>query len=446
MEKNWEEMSSYEKQEAMFQKWLSPEGIEFVSPEAEKLYKERATRIKDAIQMKKLPDRVPVLTIPSFYPAVYNGYTPEEVMYDYDKCIESWKKYYDDFQPDAHGGCVAPGPGKMFEIIDYKLYKWPGHGVQPEHSYQCVEGEYMSADEYDMVIDNPLYFFSNIYPPRIYGALAPMAEIVTKLTGLAEIYGSGFNFIPYGIPPIQEAYKALLEAGSEALKWAGYIGAFEKELPEAGFPAYQGGATKAPFDMIGDTLRGTKGIMLDMYRKPDKLLKALDAITPMMIGMAVGAAQMNKNPLIFIPLHKGADGFLSDEQFKKFYWPSFRNLIMGLVDNGVVPFCWAEGGYNSRLDVIKDLPKGQVVWLFDLTDMAKAKKALGDVCCIAGNVPMDMLTVGTPEQVTEYVKKLIDTCGKGGGYILTNGAFFDDVKPENLKAMVDTTKEYGVYK
>jgi uroporphyrinogen-III decarboxylase len=48
--------------------------------------------------------------------------------------------------------------------------------------------------------------------------------------------------------------------------------------------------------------------------------------------------------------------------------------------------------------------------------------------------------------VKEYAKHLIETAGKGGGFIMSNGAFFDDAKPENLKAMVEFTKEYGVYK
>jgi len=451
MEKKWEEMSADEKQEGLFQRWLSPKDPEgndltFQSPEAEKLYKERATRIKDAIQLKKLPDRVPVFTIPSLFPALYAGFTPRDVMYDYDKCYTAWKKYFLDFEPDAHGGCVAPGPGKLFDILDYKLYSWPGHGVSPEHSYQCLESEYMSADEYDALIQDQSYFLSNTYPQRIFGALEPF-KMLPNLTGMAEMYGAAIPFIPYGLPPVQEAYKALLEAGAEALKWAGKIlVGFETEMKQLGFPPYQGGATKAPFDMIGDTLRGTKGIMLDMYRQPDKLLQALDAITPMMIQMGAGAAQMNGNPLIFIPLHKGADGFLSDEQFKKFYWPSFRKVIMGLIAEGVVPFCWAEGGYNTRLEVIRDLPKGKTAWLFDLSDMAKAKEILGDVACISGNMPLSLLQLGTTQDVKDYCKKLIDTAGKGGGFIMANGAFFDDVKPENLKAMIDFTKEYGVYK
>ena len=171
MAKQWEEMTSDEKQEALFQRWLSPEGVEFASPEAEKSYKERATRIKDAVQLKKVPDRVPVLLIPSFFPAFYSGLTPRDVMYDYEKANAAWKKFYVDFQPDAHFGCVAPGPGKFFDILDYKLYRWPGHGTAPEHTYQCVEGEYIKADEYDAFLQDPSHYFNTTILPRVFGAL-----------------------------------------------------------------------------------------------------------------------------------------------------------------------------------------------------------------------------------------------------------------------------------
>jgi len=445
MEKKWEEMSSDEKQEARFQRWLSPEGVEFSSPEAEKAYKERATRIKDAIQLKKLPDRVPVLLIPSFFPAFYSGLTPLEVMYDYEKANNAWKKFYMDFEPDAHFGCVAPGPGRFFDILDYKLYKYPGHGVAPESTYQCIEGEYMKADEYDAFLQDPTHFFITTVLPRIFGALEPFKQL-PNLTTINEMYGTGIIFFPYGLPEVQAAFKALLEAGSEALKWLGYFGAFEKEMPGLGFPSGQGGYTKAPYDILGDTLRGTRGIMTDIYRQPDKLIEAMDKMTPFWIQKGVAEANMNANPLIFLPLHKGADGFLSDEQYKKFYWPYLKKILLGLIDEGVVPFVWAEGGSNSRLEVIRDLPKGKTAWLFDEVDMIKAKEILGDVACVAGNMPMDLLTIGTPEQVKDYTKKLIDNCGKGGGYIMANCAFFDNVKPENVRAMVETTKEYGVYR
>jgi len=449
MEKQWEEMSSDERQEAQFQGWLSPkdpEGkdLKFQSPEAEKAFKERATRLKDAIQMKKLPDRVPIFTIHGFYPALYAGYTNQEVMYDYDKCSAAWKKYVLDFAPDAHIGSWVPGPGKLFDILDYKLYKWPGHGVAPEHSYQCNEGEYMKADEYDAFIEDPSNFYSNIYLPRIYGALEHFTAF--SLNNVLEMYGSGLNFIPFGLPPVQAAYKALFEAGAEALKWVGAVGAHGAEMAAAGFPAFWDGPAKAPFDMIGDTMRGTKGIMLDMYRQPDKLLKAMEVMTPLVIKMAVGSAKAMGVPIVAVVMHKGADGFLSDEQYKTFYWPPFRKVLIGLINEGIVPFLFIEGGYNSRLQIIRDLPKGKVIYWLDHTDMAKAKEILGGVGCIGGNVPPDLLAVGTPQEVKDYVKKLIDTCRKGGGYILGNGTVIEQAKPENLHAMIDTAKEYGVYK
>jgi hypothetical protein len=450
MEKKWEEMSSDEKQEAQFQKLLSPKDHEgnilrFQSPQAEANYKASITRIKDAIQLKKSPDRVPVTILPSMFPFTYAGMTVQEAMYDYDKCVAGFKKFILDFKPDMHIGAAAPGPGKFYEILDYKLYAWPGHGVAPTSSYQCHEGEYMKAEEYDLLLTDSSFFFRNFYLPRVFGALEPW-RMLPPLTGILEMYGVAFNFIPYGLPPVQAAYKALFEAGAEALKWAMAIGGADGELKTLGFTNILGGFTKAPFDTIGDTLRGTKGIMMDMYRQPDKLLKALEAITPIMIGMGLGAAQQTGNPLIFMPLHKGADGFLSDEQFKTFYWPTLRKVMVGLIEGGCIPFAAAEGGYNTRLKVIRDLPRGKTLWMFDQTDIIKAKQIVGDTLCILGNVPSAMLNLGTPQQVKDYCKKLIDTVGKGGGFIMSNGAFFDEAKPENVKAMVDFTKEYGVYR
>ena len=452
MAKEWVDMTSDEKQEALFARWLTPKDpagndLKFQSPETEKAFKDRITRIKDAIQMKKLPDRVPVFLAPSFFPAYHAGITPYDAMYDYEKCCMAFKKFVLEFAPDGNLGAAVPGPGKFFDILDYKLYSWPGHGVAKEQSYQANEGEYMTADEYDALIDDPSNYFSSTYLPRVFGKLDGF-QMLPAPTGILEMYGVAFNFIPFGLPPVQATYKALFEAGAEALKWAGAIGAWNAEITAAGFPMIAGGFTKAPFDVIGDTLRGTRGVMLDMYRCPDKLLEAMDRLVPLMIKMGVGTALMAGHPIIFIPLHKGADGFLSDEQFKKFYWPTFRKVMMGLIAEGVVPMPAAEGHWDTRLAIMSDLPKGKTLWMIDNSDIFKAKKTIGKVGCMFGNVQSDLLVLGMPQQVKDYVKKLIDECAPGGGFIVSNGAFFDQAKAENIKAMVDFAKEYGskVYK
>ncbi|CAG1009335.1 hypothetical protein ANAEL_03790 [Anaerolineales bacterium] len=445
-----EKLKNDDKVEAVWQGKLSPKGpdgnpLPFQSPEAEKTYKESILRFKDAIEMKKLPDRVPVTTFPGMYPWFHAGMTMEEAMYDYEKCGKAFQDFVLEFQPDIHWGALGPGTGKMYEILDYKLYSWPGHGVAPKHVYQANEGEYMMADEYDALTHDPSGFFSHKYLPRVFGALGGF-PMLPFLPGILEIYGLGLSFIPYGLPPVQATYKALFEAGAEALKWISTIAPVDGALAMAGYPTLLGGFTKAPFDVIGDTLRGTKGIMLDIHRQPDKLLKAMDALVPLMIGLGVGNAQVTGNPFIFIPLHKAADGFISDEQFKKFYWPTLKKVMVGLIEGGCIPFPALEGYWNTRLEVIQDIPKGKTLWMVDQSDMVKVKNTLGRNACVFGNVPSSMLNLGTPQDVKGYVKNLIEIFGQDGGLVIGNGAFFDEAKPENVKAMIDTAKEYGAYK
>ncbi len=445
MEQKWEEMSREERQEARFNTWLSPEGIEFVSPEAEASYKARVTRCKDAVQLKKTPDRVPVFPFFTFMPADLYGVSPGEVMYDAEKLVSVWNKYLDDYRPDYYVSPGLVGTGKCFEVLDFRQYNWPGHGVSDSSGYQCIEDEYMLADEYQALIDDPSDFWFRTYLPRIFGALEPL-RAVPPFTDIWEMPLICGHMIGFGTPEVQGALKALQEAGRVAFEWGGHIGKFEMEAQAKGFVSGAGGISKAPYDILADTLRGTRNMMSDMYRRPDMILKAIERITPLAIKQGLAGVNFSGNPIAFMPLHKGADGFMSDEQFKTFYWPGLKSVILGLIKEGCVPLLFAEGGYDSRLEYLKELPKGHCIWLFDRTDMAKAKELLGDTTCIAGNAPASLLMTGTPDQVKDYCKNLIDVAGKNGGYIMSCGTAMDQGKPDTLHAMIDFTKEYGVYR
>jgi len=99
------------------------------------------------------------------------------------------------------------------------------------------------------------------------------------------------------------------------------------------------------------------------------------------------------------------------------------------------------------LEIIKDIPRGKAIYWFERTDVFKAKAILGDRVCIRGNVPSTLLCTGTPDEVKHYCKKLIDVVGKDGGLIVDGDVgIADEAKPENVKAMTDFTKEYGVYR
>jgi uroporphyrinogen-III decarboxylase len=279
--------------------------------------------------------------------------------------------------------------------------------------------------------------------PRIFGAFESW-RMLTPFTNIIEL--PAMSFAPYMDSEVQGSLKTLINVGNELLRYLHVTGEFSRKSLEAGFPAARGAFGKAPFDVIGDTLRGTQGIINDMFRQPDKLLEAIDVITKLMIESVITATNASKGLLAMFPLHKGADGWMSDKQFEKFYWPSLKKVINALIEEGILPILFAEGSYETRLESVNEFPRGAVTWLFDKTDMAKAKKVLGDRCCISGNVPTSLMLTGTPKSVKDYCRKLIETCGKGGGYILACGAQIDNGKPENVRAMLDAAKEYGTYR
>jgi hypothetical protein len=434
-----------QKQEERFRIWLAGEGIPFADAEAKAAYRERVTLLKDAIQLRRRPARIPICPSAGFFPVEYAGITMYDAMYDYEALKRTWEKYHQDLAPDAYNSPANIVPGKVLDILDLRLFHWPGHGVSKERDYQFVEQEYMKAEEYQDLIDDPTAFFLNVYFPRIFGSLEPFSTI-PLLPPVHEMPVIPTALMPFGSKAMQNALQALAQAGEEALGWRTVAGEINGRIMGKGYPAFSGGFTKAPFDVIGDSLRGTKGVMLDMFRYPDELKEACERLTPSMIKCGAAGCRATGHIMPFIPLHKGADGFMSQEQYKTFYWPTLRKLMIGLINEGLVPLLFAEGGYNHRLDVIGDIPKGKVVWWFDRTDMKRAKDTVGRVACLAGNVPLDLLCTGTPAEVERYCAQLIDDAGGDGGFILSSGAGIQGSKSENVKAMIDFSKQYGVYR
>ena len=404
----------------------------------QQLYEERVKRVEDAIQLK-IPDRVPITLSLGYFPAKYTGISCADAFYNPIIWKEAAKKTVVDFAPDTFLG-VGTDSGGALEALDFKQMVWPGHGTSPHHTHQFVEREYMKADEYDAFLEDPTGFILRTYLPRTCGNL----ESFQRLPHLSLLLFSPTALL--GMPGFDGAIESLLKARHEVLKRNAEIGTLGEELKELGFPTFSQAATFAPFDVISDRLRGMHGSMLDIFRQPDRLIKACEKLLPVLLGMAVATAKISGNPRVFIPLHRGADGFMSLKQFGTFYWPTLKGLLLGLIDAGLTPCPFIEGDYTLRLEYFLELPRGKVLGYFDASDIRKVKEILGNHLCIMGNVPPSLLQTGSQQDVTDYCKKLIDVAGKGGGFIMAPRSAIDEVKPENLKTMISATREYGVYK
>ena len=434
LDRKWAEMSWQEKREQRFLRWLNPPGISFKNRDAEEKYRAKTTRLIKAIKLEE-PDRVPCQIPPGSFPAYYAGYDLKTVTYDYNKMKEAYLKFALDFDTDSAGGAGFAFPGRAYDTLGYKLYKWPGHGLDDHISmFQFVEDKYMKADEYDAFINNPADFILRYFLPRTYEAFAPME----KMPSLSSLHGISRQILNTAhMPDFRNMFKTIEKAGREMESWESVVAECDRITQEEGFPNPGGALALAPFDTVADLLRGTRGVVTDMFRRPEKLLEAIERIIPLTLQSVKDMTEFAVGPTVFIPMHKGDDSFMSDTQFEKFYWPSFRKMLLGIIEEGLVPSMVVDGTYNRRLEYIKDLPRGSVIWIFEKTDMALAKKVLGGHACIGGNVTGSL---------KKYCRWLIDTCAPGGGYILSMGVSVDRANPDNFQAMVQTAKEYGVYK
>jgi hypothetical protein len=146
-------------------------------------------------------------------------------------------------------------------------------------------------------------------------------------------------------------------------------------------------------------------------------------------------------------MHRGCTPFISKRHFRSIYWPTLKPIIEALWAQGNQTLLYAEGKWDAHLEDFAELPAGSVIFHMDRSDPATAHRILGHKFCLSGGVPNTLLAFGSPEEVKAHCRKLIETIGAEGGYIMDASAIMqNDASIENLKAMTDATRKFGVYR
>lgn len=412
--------------------------------QAELDYQAREKRVWDAIRLQK-PDRVPIVCYDEYFSLKQGGVTPADAYYDVERASKVFVEYVVKHNWDMVS-LFGNLPGSVGEIIGLTSNKWAGYNLSDNQEYQYVEKEYMLADEYDQFLKDPGDFIVRKMWPRMATGLEPFGSFPSFLM-LSHSYTPIFELAMLaGQPDVKEMLEKLILIGEKMNAYTAGLDQTVEALREKGMPVFIEVPAHAPFDWISDYFRGIKGTMLDMYYQPEKLKAAIDLITQPMIDYTINTSKEMGLQTVSIPLHRGADPFMSNEQYAEFYWPSLKQLLMALLDADITPSPYWEGSYTNRLAFLAELPPGKVWGHFDVIDLEKAKEMIGDSMCFWGNVPAQTLISGTPEQTQDYVKKLIDIFGDNGGLIVDGAVGIPkEAKLENVIAMTETVYEYGVY-
>ncbi len=358
------------------------------------LYEERRQRVLKTIALETT-DRTPVVL-------EYAGFAARAVgarLGDYVKdmptatelMIQAWDKVggadaveYATYTPD------------MLSLAWMSRIYVPGRELPYDEAWQVQEKELMTVEDYDRIIET--------------GWNAFMPSFLEERVGLdlGQLLGGFVQFAPQAI----ELWKA------------------------HGVPVLIMGIITTPYEMFcgGRTL---PRLVLDLYRIPDKVRAAMDAALPDIAPMITSANKQFGFPAMWIGGWRSASEMLSRPLWERFVWPYLEKLAYEVLDSGTIVIFHLDSDWTRDLHMFRNLPAGRCVMSFDgSTDIFKAKEILGDTVCIMGDVSPVLLSHGTPDEVYDYSRRLVEELGPTG-FILHSGCDIPvDARVENVQAMI----------
>jgi len=404
------------------------------------IIKLKEKRISDVVALQE-PDRVP------FVPQIATAYTQcghiskYEAMTDFRNFIPGVRYFLNRYDVDLFWNpetYLIP----VLECLDTDYIKWPGpaSGLPLDSGFQILDKTYLNEDEYDAFLSDPSYFMLT----RVYSGRHKKLRGLEKLKVNAGGRGHLFSMAAFGDPELREAFDCLAHVSGLVEKWENARRDLVAVAYELNTPIGNGAGGTTAYDTFADSIRGYMNVPMDLFTIPEKVVAACEEMD-VFSQRAVEDAAKNGSRFFFVALHGGQDEMMSTEMYNKYYWPFLQRHIERIVNNGMTPFILTEGFYNTRLETLKDVPRGKVIYAFEKVDMIKAKKMLGDTACICGNIASADLIFGKKEKIVEDTRRMLETCAPGGGFIMSNSISLDHYNEENFDAWYETTLKYGNY-
>lgn len=377
------------------------------------LAQERTQLFRDLFE-GKTPRRVPVYALITYeFAAAYAGVGLAEAQWNsalYEGIAEKiCQNFVGDNMPVAHLRFIA-----LYKQLGARNWIMGSNGF-----LQHPEVEGLAIEEYDDFIASPYDTIVEKVLPRLY------SQLDTEPNKKAMVMAKAFK-------TYMDEFANIGMANFKLTQKYGYTSA-----------NFFAGACEAPFDFVADQLRGFKNILTDVRRVPDKVEKACEAVTPLMVKM--GAFKFpNELGATFIPLHMAP--FMRTKDFERLYWPSFLKLVQDLKAAGQRSFIFCEQDWMRYIDYLQEMPDGTIM-LFEYGDPKLAKAKLGKHI-ISGFYPVTMLKTGTEQQCIDKAKELIDIMAPGGGYFFSLDKApitLDSINVDNYKAVLKYVYENANY-
>ncbi|MEI7989146.1 MAG: uroporphyrinogen decarboxylase family protein [Chloroflexota bacterium] len=192
------------------------------------------------------------------------------------------------------------------------------------------------------------------------------------------------------------------------------------------------------------SLRTMEELLVDMIEAPDFVNELFDAITEYDLAMVNEAVKYDIDAILFGDDWGQQTGLIFGARlWRKFIKPRIARLYSAVKQSGKAVFIHTCGKVQELFPELIDLGL-DVFNPFqpEVMDVYEMKRLYGKSLSFYGGVSIQQtLPFGTPQQVRDEVRRLMDEIGKDGGYICApSHAMPDDIPLENMLAFIETVQ------
>jgi hypothetical protein len=367
-------------------------------------------RIAAAVALQKT-DRVPVAPLLDHYAATYSGYTNAEIMMEGDKRIDAVIKTATELGPWDMTFLADTANAVLLQIGVPIPIKLPGRDLPVNVTHQFLETEFLTSDDYSLL--------------ERKGVLRFMMDVMARLN------------------PSWKGMRGFAPLTKTMLEYRRHAGMVKSRGMEVGVGFVHPGVLYEYFSLG----RGITAMSADTFKRKDAILSAGKTWAKGMATLAIIASRFVGVPRVFIGMSRASAEFISRRNFETLVLPDLEYTVNRLVAAGITPVLHCDTNWTKFFDLFLRFPARKCILELDgKSDIFKAKDILGKHMCIMGDVPAELLVLGSTEDVLDYCRKLIEIVGKDGGFILSSGCSLpSNAKTENVRALYDAAERWGRY-
>ena len=383
--------------------------------EANSLYQKKYDAFQKAVNRQEGP-YVPTAITNNGGGLFWAGKTAFDVAGDPEAYAKAITSFLDEMWVDANvlsGLTTTPRRDKVFPTAENRL--------AADGTLTHLQNPMMKPEEYDQLIENPKAFIANVLLPRKYPYLYESREKAREILKVyAEEQVNGFvGQMNYTHKYLTRVYGVYNYVNMRCM-------------------------INTPLDHLFDYFRGFRGTLTDLRRQPDKVQAALDSIWEYQNAPKTAVPYDASLGFPFQPCHIPA--YLSPKQFRELYWPYEKKLIEWVSSAGGKIFLVMEGRWEKIMDCFLEVPKDSLVLAVDDDDIFKVHEVLGEHQIICGGLKLADTRLKKFDAIKDGIKRVIDTCAPGGGFIFSTDKGFltpGDVNPTLIECF-NFAHEYSI--